>query len=516
MNLDDLKKKAGELTKDFQENVLPEIKEKTKKAKDNVVEFVGDKFGHKDEASDADNIVNTETDIAERVEADIVEVNAAATEAAKNTEAEKEALDRVEKSAKSDSEAAEASDKSEDSKKCETEVGAKTADKPDEGPKTEKEAGAEVSDESEESTKDEKKTGVEAADTDIGEVEHVSGTVDAVTLKDKYAAAKAELLPKVKKTTGSVVDTLSPKVKSAAAVVGETAKNVASTVGEKIKTTASELTPKIKESFQETAPKVKKTIKEAGPKLKKTVKNAADDISFQGYRVRKTAKKKTGDAIKNSIRNAVFPNGDKASANDNKTVKNDAGDSGKKKPFKEITDSSAYKHAKTVISHRHLVLEHCIKAGIPLQGLTHDLSKFSPSEFFYGIKFFSGDRSPNEGEREDHGYSNAWMHHKGRNKHHFEYWIDYNIEANKAMPVKMPLKYLIEMFCDRVAASKVYLKDKYTDQCPLQYFEKGRTRRNIHPETSDFLEKLLKMLAKKGEDYTFMYIKWFMKHHDDY
>ena len=90
------------------------------------------------------------------------------------------------------------------------------------------------------------------------------------------------------------------------------------------------------------------------------------------------------------------------------------------------------------------------------------------------------------------------MHHKGRNKHHFEYWNDYNIEANKALPVKMPLKYVIEMFCDRVAASKVYLKDKYTCKSPYEYFDQGRSRRTIHQETSDFMEKLLKMLAEKA------------------
>ena len=84
------------------------------------------------------------------------------------------------------------------------------------------------------------------------------------------------------------------------------------------------------------------------------------------------------------------------------------------------------------------------------------------------------------------------------------------------MPVKMPLKYVIEMFCDRVAAGKIYKKNEYTDSSPYEYFDSGRSRRTLHPETSDFLEKLLKMLAEKGEDYTFTYIKWYLKHHKDY
>ena len=183
---------------------------------------------------------------------------------------------------------------------------------------------------------------------------------------------------------------------------------------------------------------------------------------------------------------------------------------------KAFSDSNFFKHLRTINRHKKLVFIHCLKAGIPLQGLLHDLSKYSPSEFYYGVKYYTGQRSPNEGERDDYGFSYAWMHHKGRNKHHFEYWTDYNLEANKVMPVKMPLKYVIEMFCDRVAAGKVYKGKDYTDSSPYEYFDKGRARRTIHQETSDFLEKLLKMLAEKGEDLTFAYIRHFRRTFDDY
>ena len=189
-------------------------------------------------------------------------------------------------------------------------------------------------------------------------------------------------------------------------------------------------------------------------------------------------------------------------------------DSGDK--AKSFRDSNFMNHLRTVNRHKKIVFIHCLKAGIPLQGILHDLSKYSPGEFYYGVKYFSGTRSPNEGEREDYGYSYAWMHHKGRNKHHFEYWTDYNLEAKKVMPVKMPLKYVIEMFCDRVAAGKVYKGDQYTDASPYEYFDGGRARRTIHQETSDFLEKLLKMLAEKGERYTFRYIRKYRRKHKDY
>lgn len=176
-----------------------------------------------------------------------------------------------------------------------------------------------------------------------------------------------------------------------------------------------------------------------------------------------------------------------------------------------INPINVVRHLKTVTSHRKQVRINCFRAGLYFQGLTHDLSKFSPEEFFISCKMYQGTRSPNEGERDEKGYSTAWMHHKGRNKHHFEYWTDYSPVLKVMSPVKMPLKYVIEMFCDRVAASKVYMGSNYTDSGPLEYFENGRSRRVIHPETSALLEKLLVMLSKKGEDYTFAYIRRLMR-----
>lgn len=140
----------------------------------------------------------------------------------------------------------------------------------------------------------------------------------------------------------------------------------------------------------------------------------------------------------------------------------------------------------------------------------HDLSKYSPSEFIPGVKYYQdGHISPNNAQREDEGVSKAWLHHKGRNKHHFEYWIDYDVDGNSTIlaGMKMPVKYVAEMFCDRVAASRIYNKDKYKDSDPLDYYIKGLGHYIMHPETDELLHNLLKMLADKGEEYTFAYIK---------
>lgn len=169
--------------------------------------------------------------------------------------------------------------------------------------------------------------------------------------------------------------------------------------------------------------------------------------------------------------------------------------------------NKAFGHFKTITKHRHAVIRNCFKAGIGLQGLRHDLSKYSPTEFLKGAKYYVGTKSPNELERLENGYSTAWLHHKGRNKHHFEYWTDYNMAERRVMPVKMPERYVVEMFCDRVAASKIYNGDKYDDSFAYNYFIRGKDKRSIHPETSEEIEMLLKMLMEKGEDETFRYIK---------
>ena len=173
-------------------------------------------------------------------------------------------------------------------------------------------------------------------------------------------------------------------------------------------------------------------------------------------------------------------------------------------------------HFRTITKHRHAVIRNCRRAGILWQGLRHDLSKYSPTEFIPGVKYYVGTRSPNELERMDKGYSAAWLHHKGRNRHHFEYWSDYHPVERRVGPVKMPLRYVIEMVCDRMAASKIYLGDKYTDASALEYFVHGKSHRVIHPETSDLCERLLTMLADEGEEKTFAYMRRLLKENKEY
>ena len=168
---------------------------------------------------------------------------------------------------------------------------------------------------------------------------------------------------------------------------------------------------------------------------------------------------------------------------------------------------NAWGHFKTITSHKFLVMKYCFKVGLYKQGLMHDLSKYSPTEFMVGAKYYQGTRSPNNAEREATGVSTSWLHHKGRNKHHFEYWTDYNPKTRRMEAVEMPLKYVKEMFCDRVAAGKIYLDDKYTNDNPIEYFLKGNAKTSMHPNTAKLLEGWLMMLQQEGEEKTFAYIK---------
>lgn len=167
------------------------------------------------------------------------------------------------------------------------------------------------------------------------------------------------------------------------------------------------------------------------------------------------------------------------------------------------------RHFFTIVRHRHAVMRHCFQCGLIWRGLVHDLSKYSLSEFWSGAKYYQGNRSPQSRERELFGYSAAWLHHKGRNKHHFEYWTDFG--DGKQVYVDMPPQFFVEMVCDRIAACKIYLKDGYTDRSALDYFENKTDKKGMNRETCERLRYYLTLLAEKGEKETFKALKSYIR-----
>lgn len=158
----------------------------------------------------------------------------------------------------------------------------------------------------------------------------------------------------------------------------------------------------------------------------------------------------------------------------------------------------AWLHFKLITKHKYEVFKLCIKAGIPFRGFMHDWSKYGPTEFIESMKYYQGNRSPIPVARTENGYSKAWLHHKGRNKHHIEYWYDW--QSIEKTP-KIPYKYVVEMICDQIAAGIIYRGKQWNNNDPINYwnnFEKSRELYN--PKIEKYITKVKEDVAKFGID----------------
>lgn len=159
------------------------------------------------------------------------------------------------------------------------------------------------------------------------------------------------------------------------------------------------------------------------------------------------------------------------------------------------------KHFNLITYHKWIVFKLCCKIGEPWRGLVHDLSKYSPTEFWESAKYYVGTYSPITEAKKDKGYSEAWLHHKGRNKHHTQYWVDYN--ATVITPI-IPYKYAVEMICDKLAAGMVYEgKRNWKKEFQLSYWEgKEKDKLEMNPKIRDFITAVLTEVAQQGIDLT--------------
>ena len=158
-----------------------------------------------------------------------------------------------------------------------------------------------------------------------------------------------------------------------------------------------------------------------------------------------------------------------------------------------------FKHTGLVLKHKWVVFKLCCKIGMPWRGMWHDWSKFSPTEFLESIKYYNGQHSPITLCKADKGYSNSWLHHKGRNKHHPEYWIDYSLPDKTVI---MPYKYAAEMICDKMAAGIVYSGKNWTPNTQIDYYMKERETSLIHPQIDKFMISVFTGVSKNGLDKT--------------
>jgi len=162
-------------------------------------------------------------------------------------------------------------------------------------------------------------------------------------------------------------------------------------------------------------------------------------------------------------------------------------------------------HFKTITTHKIHVLKACTKVGIPLRGITHDLSKYSPKEFASSAKFFNGTKSPISIQKERFGYSEAWANHKGRNTHHWEHWTDF--QDGKVYCMKMPIKDVKEMLCDWIGAGKAYNKEKWTPRSAYEYYQNHESKILFHGLTRVLVERSLLCLLVEGEEAFYSHVK---------
>lgn len=162
-----------------------------------------------------------------------------------------------------------------------------------------------------------------------------------------------------------------------------------------------------------------------------------------------------------------------------------------------------WKHFKTITKHKWYVMKACFKAGIYWQGLTHDLSKYSITEFSSSAAYFQGDKSPIKVEKIKNGYSFAWQHHQGVNKHHWQYWIDF--EHGELIVIEMPAKYVIEMLCDWIGAGKAYNKGQWTINSFKSWYNSHRDTIILHTLTKEFIDLL--MYSVESEEELFKWLK---------
>jgi len=118
--------------------------------------------------------------------------------------------------------------------------------------------------------------------------------------------------------------------------------------------------------------------------------------------------------------------------------------------------------------------------GLYWHGITHDLPKLLPSEFFaYAKKFYGGDYAY-EFFRVEYDFKNAWFLHQKRNKHHWNYWVD-----DKGTAVVMPAIYVKQMLCDWRAMGRQF------GDTAKEFYTKNKVGMNLHPATVEILERLI-------------------------
>lgn len=155
-----------------------------------------------------------------------------------------------------------------------------------------------------------------------------------------------------------------------------------------------------------------------------------------------------------------------------------------------------YQYAKYVLKHKLFVMLECFKRKMYWQGITHDLSKFLPSEWFpYARHFYNADgtkKTVRDGtgyykptDTGDKAFDMAWFLHQKRNRHHWQWWV-LPEDGGGVKVLPMGFKYAKEMWCDWISAGRAQgVEDWYN---PKRWYEKNRGKMQLCPATRSLVE----------------------------
>lgn len=164
----------------------------------------------------------------------------------------------------------------------------------------------------------------------------------------------------------------------------------------------------------------------------------------------------------------------------------------------ESTAQNAIKHFKKIVTHKYWVAHYCFQCGLYSQGILHDMSKFSPTEFFESVKYYRGISSPNDAAKKINGYSMAWIHHRGRNLHHYEAWTD-NYDQGTTT-IKMPFRYALEMICDYLGAGRAYTGTKFSMENEMKWWKNKREVACMHEDTKKLIDVIFECMMKSSPE----------------
>jgi hypothetical protein len=154
-------------------------------------------------------------------------------------------------------------------------------------------------------------------------------------------------------------------------------------------------------------------------------------------------------------------------------------------------------HIYYLMRHKYFVFVECFKMGLFWQGITHDLSKLSPTELGPYSRMFYTDKKP---IRDKTGYYKpydtgneefelAWLNHTRKNKHHWQFWVlphDRNDEGCEKI-FDMPEKYALEMIADWMGAAKA----QRNNHTALEWYNVHKHKLGLSTKTREFIEKKL-------------------------